>query len=159
MLSITSGTVTVNAAFLQEIKEDHRLLHDYLERTRDALSRPLLPVEETAKLAELLARLRDQLAMHFTLEEAYGYFTEAVGVAPRLSNRAAELVAQHGPLYREIVAVAEAADVARHMNDEEFSTLKLSRRFRAFLTTFLEHEENENSLIIDAFDQDLGTGD
>jgi hypothetical protein len=62
------------------------------------------------QLADLLGRVRDQLAMHFALEEAYGYFEEPLSVAPRLSSQADALRNQHGDLY---LAICELVDQAQ----------------------------------------------
>ena len=71
---VATRTVTINAAFLHEIKEDHERLRTLLaeafgmcQTRRPELIRP-------RRFASLLAELRDQLAMQFALEGAYGYF-------------------------------------------------------------------------------------
>ncbi|MEZ6131277.1 MAG: hypothetical protein R3C59_21590 [Planctomycetaceae bacterium] len=69
MLTATH-TVTVNAAFLQEIKDDDEQLRTLLEQTRQACKSLSYLDISASRLASLLAELRDQLAMHFALEEA-----------------------------------------------------------------------------------------
>ena len=85
-MAIVSKTVTVNAAFLLEIKEDDRRLRCLLGELLSAFGAPSGRVASPSRLAELLVAVRDQLAMHFSLEEAYGYFDDPVSVAPRLCN-------------------------------------------------------------------------
>lgn len=69
---------TVNAAFFREIKEDHHQLQRLLERIRQIVGQPQALPNDWKEFISLLADLRDQLAFHFALEEAYGYFEDAV---------------------------------------------------------------------------------
>jgi hypothetical protein len=64
-------TLTINAAFLQEIKEDNRELRHLLDGCAALLARPDPAGIDPKRLAAMLSKLRDQLAMHFALEEAY----------------------------------------------------------------------------------------
>ena len=97
-------TVTVNAAFLQELKEDNEELRGLMaEFSALCVPRPYLRISRS-RLASLLARLRDELAMHFSLEDVYGYFERPAAVTPQLSERACRLRAQHAKLYEDIGA-------------------------------------------------------
>ncbi|MCA9141115.1 MAG: hypothetical protein KDB00_30300, partial [Planctomycetales bacterium] len=98
----TAGRLAINAAFLQEIKEDNRQLKTLWDRLL-----PMLSHHQTAKnhWPELIADfsdLRDQLAIHFSLEEAYGYFDDAVDIAPHLSLTAESLKGQHTELFAQV---------------------------------------------------------
>src|SRR5262245_61954266 len=90
----TTGTVTVNAAFLQEIKEVNQELWSLLADLRHRCQRPIAP-GHCRLLIDKLCQLRDQLALHFSLEEAYGYFEDPVEVAPQLSRQAEMLRSEH----------------------------------------------------------------
>ena len=81
-------TLTINAAFLHEIKEDNRELRHLLDDCCGAAGAAASGGSRIAAGGQLLGKLRDQLAMHFSLEEAYGYFDDAIDVAPRLSRQA-----------------------------------------------------------------------
>lgn len=159
MATITS-TVTVNAAFLQEIKQDNQELSRLRVDLVDIVSGPRLMRIERRQLIQLMADLRDQLAMHFSLEEAYGYFDDPISVAPRLSMQADSLRHQHAALYVEISDIAEELErLLRHSNFPLPDFQRLINRFRCFEETLSEHEEREGELISQAFDEDLGTGD
>ncbi|MCL6481793.1 MAG: hypothetical protein K6U02_08700 [Firmicutes bacterium] len=67
---VQTGTVTINAAFLQEIKEVNQDLWALLAELRHRCQRPLAP-GACRWLLDRLCQLRDQLALHFSLEEAY----------------------------------------------------------------------------------------
>src|SRR5687767_2315396 len=95
-----TSTVTVNAAFLQEIKEVNQELWQLLAELHHRCIRPISP-GQCKTLIDRLSELRDNLALHFALEEAYGYFEDPVHVAPQLSNRVEALRAEHKTLYCE----------------------------------------------------------
>ena len=75
-MAIVTHTVSINPAFLQEIKDDHHELRQLMHHTAAMLDRPEWMKVEHARLSELFVKLRDQMAMHFSLEEAYGYFED-----------------------------------------------------------------------------------
>ena len=75
-IATATSTVTVNAAFFQEIKEVNQELWQTLAQVRDVCQRPQVAQVDAHRFATLLGELRDQLAMHFALEEAYGYFDD-----------------------------------------------------------------------------------
>ena len=63
-LQTTTGTVTVNAAFLQEIKEVNQELWTLLADLRHRCQRPIAPAG-CRYLIDKLSQFRDQLALHF----------------------------------------------------------------------------------------------
>jgi hypothetical protein len=102
-VSTLTSTVTVNAAFLQEIKEVNHELWQLLADLRHRCQRPMAP-GSCRSLVEKLCQLRDQLALHFALEEAYGYFEDPVDVAPQLCRHAA-LAVWLGPEFLDFDAL------------------------------------------------------
>ena len=64
MATVSTGTLSINAAFLQEIKEDNRLLRDLLERAFGLCNDPRFIRIQPRRLVELFRELQDQLAMH-----------------------------------------------------------------------------------------------
>jgi hypothetical protein len=158
-MAIVSRTVSVNAAFLQEIKEDHHELRQLLHHTGAMLGRPEWMPIEYGRLADLFEKLRDQLAMHFSLEEAYGYFDDALTVAPRLCRKAERLRAQHGELYSQLCQLTDRAEQLLYHEISETAIAQLASEYRAFCRAFHEHEKCENELILEAIDEDIGVGD
>jgi hypothetical protein len=104
------GSLTINAAFLQEIKEENRELRQLLNHCVTALAAEGRTPAEPKRIVELLVRLRDQLAMHFALEEAYGYFDDAAHVTPQLTDRALKLRDQHGDLFLQLSGIVDRAE-------------------------------------------------
>jgi hypothetical protein len=155
---IQAGTVTVNAAFLQEIKEVNQELWSLLADLRHRCQRPIAPAQ-CRLLIDNLCQLRDQLAMHFSLEEAYGYFEEPVHVAPQLGRQADQLRAEHKDLYLDFCDLVDRAE--RMFYDEQHAALALwlGPQFLEFDQRLRSHEERENELICEAYDADIGVGD
>jgi hypothetical protein len=160
-MATVTHTLTVNAAFLQEIKEDNRQLRDLFQQTLALLSHPRRQRIPPRQIVNDLTLLRDQLAMHFTLEDAFGYFEDAIAEAPRLSDRAKQLHAEHEGLFREICELVEYAETVlyRERPSGYSQQTDLAVTFYQFHARFQEHETRENELILDAFDDDIGVGD
>lgn len=158
-MATVTRTVAINAAFLQEIKEDNRELRHLLAETGDLLSRPQEVRTPRRQLAEVLGNLRDQFAMHFSLEEAFGYFDDAVDVAPRLSEQAESLRSEHDGLFRKICEIEEAAEQLLYGEAATRVGNELAQQFFVFRDAFESHESRENDLIFQALDDDIGVGD
>ncbi len=148
---------TINAAFFQEIKEDHLHLNELLERLGHLIEEPDAIPNHRKKFAGLLAELRDQLAFHFTLEEAYGYFEDALDGSPWLHSEAGELRNQHTQLYVQISSIAERAlDIPADASSE---LKELAADYASFRSALRTHETSEMKLILDAMNRDFGDGD
>jgi hypothetical protein len=110
-------------------------------------------------LIDKLCQLRDQLALHFSLEEAYGYFDDPLDVAPQLGQQAERLRAEHKDLYLDLCDLVDRAE--RMFYDEQHAALALwiGPEFLEFDQRLRNHEDRENELIVDAYDGDIGVGD
>jgi hypothetical protein len=155
---VMTGTVTVNAAFLQEIKEVNQDLWQRLDEMRHRCQRPIAPAS-CRQLVEKLSELRDQLALHFALEEAYGYFDDPADVAPRLSHAAESLRNEHRRLYMDLTRIVDRAERLLHSDQLATLALWIGPEFLAFDEALRDHECRENELIFEAFDTDIGAGD
>ena len=100
--------LTVNAAFLKDIKDDNRDLKILLDRLRPLAQHTQTACNHWVELIDLMGQLRDQLALHFSLEEAYGYFDEAIVTAPELSTTAECLRSEHSKLFARIRDLADS---------------------------------------------------
>ena len=150
------GTVYVNAAFLEEVKDDNVALRELLHQTSKLLNSESRWNYTRRDISDLLQQLRDRLATHFTLEEAFGYLDDAISIAPRLSDKALALRNEHGDLYLKISSLAEVADSRRNSIDDQ---AKLIDDLRSFCRQLKRHEEDENELIMQALYDELGVGD
>lgn len=144
-----TSCLAVNAAFLREIKDDNRFLDELLLATRDALSN-VDPIKLNVRvLVELLCRLRDRLAMHFSLEEAFGYFENALEFPTDLSSQADICRHQHESLYVDVCDAVEAAEkLLYHESNRQHRLLQnLSTSYGHFLRRLNQHDADENQLI------------
>ncbi|MEM0925324.1 MAG: hemerythrin domain-containing protein [Planctomycetota bacterium] len=151
------GGLTINAAFLQEIKEDNRHLKELWDRLLPMVTHVETARNHWADVQNLLPELLDQLAMHFSLEEAYGYFDDAVDAIPSLSLQAETLRSQHANLFTQARLVAEksggiASDDREHIE-------RWIRQFESFQRAFEQHEESELKLILQSFEDEVGVDD
>ncbi len=153
-----TATVTVNPAFLQEIKEGNQELWQSLADLRHHCSCPIT-TGMCRHLVNWLNDFRDQLAVHFALEEAYGYFDEPLQAAPQLAEKADRLRTEHQELYSEISELVDQAERMFYAGQTAALAHRFGPHFLAFDARLRNHEECENELIWDAFNRDTGVGD
>jgi hypothetical protein len=122
-------------------------------------SRPLSIHQSARILVDKLSQLRDQLALHFALEEAYGYFDDPVFVDPRLSDQAEQLREEHRHLYTKICELVDYAEQLHYRGEWASWLTRVSLGFHAFHDQLLSHESKEQDLILAAYDDDIGVGD
>ena len=146
--------LAVNAAFLREIKDDNRFLDELLLATRDALMQLDPSRLNVRSSVELLRRLRDRVAMHFAMEEAFGYIEGSVTFPPQLSLQADLLKQQHESLYLDLCEVVDRAEQALYQETtypkpRQFENL--AEAFDNFYRRLLHHDVAEEDLIADVF--------
>jgi hypothetical protein len=158
MATIT-GLLAVNPAFLLEIKEDNRELRAILASSQQCLASSY-SIHQVRDAFMLLSRLRDQLAMHFSLEEAFGYMDDALNCAPRLSEKAVALKDEHSQMFVDLCQIVDAAEeiVFVFVDQEDFVRV-VAGPFEAFYRRLQLHEQAEQQLILAALDDDIGVGD
>ncbi len=154
-----TSTVTVNAAFLQEIKEVNEDLWKLLDEVKQLCGNPQNVQLQGRQVVEMLAELRDQLAMHFALEEAFGYFNDPVRVAPHLCDAASSLRDEHQTLFTLVRDLADEVDGLYRAGSLPQNGPRVVQRFREYYDRFQQHENRENELILEAYDSDIGVGD
>ena len=155
---IKTRTVTVNAAFLAEIKQSHQELWQIIgyldDLTQNQISSPLF----LQKLCAALSQLHGRLITHFSLEEAFGYFDDPIEVAPRISRIAESLRKEHQQLQQSCGDLAERAQHAYDFGGS-CELQKLASSFLSFHTRLVNHEEAEIDLIQEAYGDDIGVVD
>ena len=150
-------TMTVSPAFMQEIKEDDLRLQRLLNEFRQVISGQRLTQSGGRRLAALVSNVRDHVAFHFALEEAFGYFEDPVAVAPRLCERVEELRAEHVDLFTEVCRIVDVFEDSAPGLPADLTAVQ--DMCCEFLGHFEAHEAAENALISQAFNEDLGVGD
>jgi hypothetical protein len=155
----TTSTVTVNAAFLKEIKDVNQDLWQIVSELGEVTRNPYLVRSRRYQFVGMLEDLRDHLALHFALEEAYGYFDEPLQVDPRLCLRAKALRAQHRDLYLQSCDLIDRAMQLHDGHNVRELARTLVAEYAAFAAQLNDHEQAENALIQEEWDVDIGVGD
>ncbi|QDS89951.1 hypothetical protein [Rosistilla ulvae] len=158
-VSNKAKTVTVNPAFLADVKDLHQELWDGLHALQEMCS---LPISLEGKCFEFIGRLsdlRDKLAFQFSVEEAYGYFDDPAFCCPTFARRSGELLQQHRDLYMEIDSIAERAEQLLSVRDLAALTTIIPVAFDRFADKLQKHESAETQLMHDGLMQDIGGGD
>jgi hypothetical protein len=150
--SSPSATLVVNPAFLQEIKESNPDLDHTLDNLRQLLRSRDCPNDICNQLARSLDDLREQLSLHFSLEEAYGYLAVTDAPSRVLSELACRAQSQHGMLYMQLSDLAEQAEELQYRGVEVDQLRRLLERTREFDSEFRAHEQAEFELIERAYD-------
>ena len=154
--SSTRG-LSVNAAFLKDIKDDNRELKHLLDQLTPMTVHPEIASNHWQEITQLMSDLRDQLAFHFSLEEAYGYFDQAIESEPQLSMNAGLLRSEHTELFENVCSLAD--QVAEISAEEGKLITKFLTKLKKFRLQFERHEEAELELILDALSDEIGVGD
>jgi hypothetical protein len=134
---------------LQEIFDDHKALKALLAKIDETLGQRQATVAEATRL---LNQLGNHLMAHFALEESGGYFTEAVLHAPHLAGRSKALMDQH-----DRFLTAARALIAPTGEGADSWWEETRRRFAGFQQELLRHERSEDSLLQEAYVDDLGS--
>ena len=103
-----------------------------------------------------MTRLAELVASHFCHEEEGGYLSDVLERAPRLTSQAVHLQEQHETLLEEI----EKLRLLVHSGMEsEAWWARIETDFHRFSSRLMEHEQAENRLLLQAYDDDVGTSD
>ena len=124
----------------------HAALRQDVERLPAVLAAP-------AEARRFLAELRDHLGQHFRGEEEDGYMAAVLKQRPQDERAVQKLLAEHAPLMKELDALVRQAETAVRI-DEGFRA-----RISAWAEMLRRHEAEENVLVEDAFNQDIGQKD
>jgi hemerythrin len=139
--------------FYEVMKAEHRELGIILGDIRDEVS---AQTRSKTKLENLIGRLRELVEAHFSHEERGGYLKEALERAPRFIVQAAVLQDQHETLLEEV----EKLRLLVHSGIESPAWWnRVESDFRAFAGRFMNHEQDENKIVQEAFTVDIGAAD
>ena len=147
--------LTLNVAFLNDIKQDTEKPDELIGELKRLLMRS--EFGEPSRLVFLLSRLRDELETYFALEEFYGYFDSAKTSHSRISLQAEGLQSQHETIYLEVCELVEMAESALYREKPiEQSWPAIVAGFHSFVQNFHSHEQQEQELMMQLCNDDLG---
>jgi hypothetical protein len=149
LVATAKGTVTVNAAFLQEIKEENQGLWRSLVELEQLCDKPI-GHRLTRLIVEKLAEFHEQLMTQFSLEETFGYFSNPASAPTQLCLAAAKARDEHGHLLYGLRQVVDEAE--QMLLEERYFELWVwvGQRFLRFAKRLRSHEETECALMLDA---------
>ena len=124
----------------------HAALRHDLERLPEVLAAP-------DRARQFLAELRAHVAQHFRCEEEGGYMATVLQRRPQSERAVRQLLAEHRPLLEGLDALLKEVGAAERI-DEGFRA-----RVGAWAELLRRHEAEENVLVEDAFNQDIGQED
>lgn len=148
---VTTKTLVVNPAFLQEIKDSNPDLWHTVHQLRQVCDSDDEPANVSRQLTRLLDTLRDQLALQFSLEESYGYLAVPQNPSQTPGGLANRAQSQHGILYMRLSELAEQSEELQYRGVELPQLLELVAQTSDFDAQLREHERLENELIERSF--------
>ncbi len=153
-----TSKLTLNVAFLTEIKEDNVQFNELIKSIANALG-----VEAKIQprvLFELLSSLRDEIETYFALEEFYGYIDQAVLINPQVSQQIRSLRDEHESLFLELHGLVEEAERIVYQEVPQGRPLaEIIEGFFNFYQAFSHHEEKEMELAMRLANEEIGVGD
>ncbi len=156
---LQTKTKAINSAFLEEIKQLNRELWQLVDDLEVACNYRLKTTDGCMFFCVRLTRLRDQLATHFSLEEAFGYLDDPVEIAPRLSDLAENLLKEHRRLQDRISELVNFTWALQNRGSLQVAFRQVAKEFHGFHNDLRRHERREQLLILQAYDDDIGVGD
>jgi hypothetical protein len=139
---------------IDRILQEHNALQEKIRRLSTVLAQPV-PTPEDVRT--LLHEFLNSLMVHFTTEEEKkGFFEEVVANAPRLAGRAAKLCVEHRRMLHdadELCRFAAAGSPSMPWWRE------LRSRCHEFSKRLMVHECEENKLLQEAHQSDIGAYD
>jgi hypothetical protein len=129
-----------------EMHRVHSALCADLGRLQGALTTP-------DRARQFLAELRDHVADHFLYEQEGGYMAAVLERRPQSARVVQRLLAEHRPLLEGLDALLREARAAGQIDDG------FRARVGAWAELLRRHEAEENVLVEDAFNQDIGQKD
>jgi hypothetical protein len=163
-----SAGITINVAFLQEIKSDfgfRDLLNDVYHQLKPVPRREVFEDESGDQVpprvaAEMLGELRDGLETYFALEEFYGYFQQAEVLNPCVSQKAFGLQSEHETLFLKLNQIVETAQqIVYHEAGPETTFDQVAEELESFCIELAQHEQAEMDLMMRLCNEDIGVGD
>lgn len=142
-----------NSEIIDKIIHEHSALRGKLGQIHSAVAQPTPSTEE---IEGLLRDFLNTLIVHFTHEEEEGFFDEIVARAPNLGPQAGKLCIEHTQLLKE------ATDLC-HFADAGCPSLvwwrELRSRCHGLSRKLMRHESEENMLLQQAHQDDIGVND
>lgn len=141
-----------HAAFIAAFQAEHREMAGLVQTLRRVFDdAQAWSPEALNEGTEALAALTKHLRHHFEQEEEGGYLEEALSAAPRFSQEAAILVAQHPVMLQQADHALESA----RSTDGAAAWGRLKNDVKALIAAMIAHETAENKIVRQALNMDV----
>jgi carbon storage regulator len=151
--SIDMTSPKTQSAVVDRVMREHDALRAKLREIHSVLAQP----EPTSDDIETLLReFINTLLVHFSTEENEGFFDEVTAHASRLSGEAGKLCIEHKQLLRE---ADELCRFAAAGSPSITWWRELHSRCHVFSKRLMHHESEENKLLQEAYQSDIGAYD
>lgn len=139
--------VTINAAFLQEVKESNCQVWETLFQLRIISQLSNTTEQQVHRWVHLLTEFRRQLSAEFALEETYGYISQAIRQHIVVGVDPADTLKQHKELYLQLIDICERAEQSQYVGTAVRDFGMHVAAFREFDAMLSEHEKVEAQMI------------
>jgi len=149
---------TIHQTIARISLEEHEKLHNLLDLLRVIAEEARVSRSEQGlqKLLELLKDFMGVMREHMDFEEEDGFLTPVVQIRPTLSTQVEQIRSEHEKIIQTIQELIRAFESPRQSTfwprDVPEATLEL-------LDEITNHEEKENTMVLDVFCHDVGTKD
>jgi hypothetical protein len=140
-------TLTVNAAFMREIKEDDQQLWHILRRVRVTAARRPASEPRASELIRLMHALRSHLQFRFQLEEDYGYIESFRIQTYSFEVSARTLHAEHRTLMEQWEDVIVRAESLHQRGRWVDLATRIPLGIEVFHNQLRDHEQRELQLV------------
>ncbi len=146
-MATLTRSLTINAAFLQELKDFNIEYRAGLEQLAQLGSSPSLTREQLATVPQTLKRLRDVAATQYSLEETYGYINGGLNVTPQTAERTRTALDQHAGIYQAFQHLISTVEDWYFQNLLESNWSSAADQIRALSERLDAHEQLEKELM------------
>jgi hypothetical protein len=147
------NATSTQSATIEHILQEHNALREKLQRIHSVLAEPEPAQEE---IENLLHDFLSTLMVHFANEEGDGFFAEITAHAPRLAAKSGKLCTEHRQLLHE---AGELCRFAAAGSPSMVWWRELKCRTQDFCDRMRQHEREENGLLQEAHQTDIGAYD
>lgn len=139
---------------LGHVLAEHRELFTRMQELKSAFSAAQPTTAAGAdEVRTALAQLREHLRVHFEQEESGGFLEESIARMPRLAPAATAIMREHPALLAQLDALMKTL-AGGDISGETWA--RAGRDFERFAITMQAHERNENAVVQEGYNEDLG---
>ena len=147
-----TDTNSTNSAY-EEMLREHAKMRNLMDELKQLLFDRSVAISE---IASRLVLLQAMVEVHFRTEEDSSCFPDLISHAPRVSDKVAVLIAEHGEM---TVDISELVARTSSCQGTEEDWDMVNSGFAEFEEKLMQHETVENELLQEVFTEDIGSKD